>query len=86
MKALRMASPIHRTPNQAQFLMGSLLQLRKPGIVLLPLGVGFDQQGINLLLRPHHYPVLIGDDQVAISDENPTDRDRAADYYRTPFV
>ena len=33
--------------------MGSLLQLRKPDIVLLPLSVGFDQQGINLLVPPH---------------------------------
>ena len=67
-------------------LVHSLLQLRKPGIILLPLGIGFAQQSVDLLLRPDHDPVLIGDDQVAIPDEDPPERDRAADDHRTLFV
>src|SRR6266496_1055484 len=44
----------------------SLLQPCKPGIVLLPLRFGFDQQGVDLLLRPDHYAVIVGNDQVAV--------------------
>ena len=67
-------------------LSHSLLQPRKPSIVLLPLGLGFDQQGVDLLLRSDHYPVIVGDDQVAIPDEGPADRDRAANHHRALFV
>ena len=63
-----------------------LLQSRQPRVVLLKLGFSPGEQFIDALLRPDHYSIIIGNDQVAIADEGPSDRDRTADHRRTLFV
>src|SRR5260221_119726 len=51
-------------PNTA--VAHSLLQLRKPGIVLLPLVVGLAQQGVDLFRRPNYSPVLLAHAQAGL--------------------
>src|SRR2546421_6193090 len=63
-----------------------LLQSRQPRVVLLKLGFSPGEQFSDALLRPDHYSIIIGNDQVAVSDDRASNRDRAAYERRSIFM
>ena len=63
-----------------------LLQSRQPRVVLLKLGFSPGEQFIDALLRPDHYSIIIGNDQVAVSDDRASNRDRATYERRSIFI